>query len=276
MNPDERDAFARLLGVCRRLRGPDGCPWDREQTLATMTPYLVEEAVESVEAIASGDPDHAVEELGDLFFLLLFFFELTAERHGIGLAPALDRASDKLIRRHPHVYGGAAVADGAAAFQQWQAIKQAEKGRSSAPSSLIGDVPRSLPALLAAFRTQEKAAAVGFDWPDMRGPAAKIREEVEEVEATLAAPGPATAREIGDLLFAVVNLARHLKVDPERELRVATRRFRSRFLHVEQRLADTGRTPADSTLDEMDQLWDEAKRLGVDTPTEPTDDGRTA
>lgn len=260
----EREAFARLLGVCRRLRGPDGCPWDREQTLETMTPYLTEEAVESVEAIASGDAADSIEELGDLLFLAVFCLELAGERWGTGLAQALDRASDKLVRRHPHVYGGERVADGEAAFQQWQQIKQAEKAGRAEPVSLIGEVPRSLPALVAAFRVQEKAAAVGFDWPDADGPLAKVREEVGEVEATLPTATSAprrTAEEIGDLLFATVNLARHLAIDPERELRMATHRFRGRFLHVEQRLAATGRTPRESTLAEMDELWDEAKRL---------------
>lgn len=264
MTDAERDAFARLLGVCRRLRGPDGCPWDREQTLETMTPYLTEEAVESVEAIASGDAEHSVEELGDLLFLSLFCIELAGERWGTGLAAALDRASDKLIRRHPHVYGDRRVTDGGAAFQQWQQIKQAEKSGGAQAASLIGDVPKSLPALVAAFRVQEKAAAVGFDWPDADGPLSKVREELTEVEDTLppsASDPRRTAAELGDLLFATVNLARHLRVDPERELRMATHRFRNRFLHVEQRLAASGRTPHEATLAEMDDLWDEAKRL---------------
>ncbi len=264
MTDAERDAFARLLAVCRRLRGPDGCPWDREQTLETMTPYLTEEAVESAEAIGSGVAGDTVEELGDLLFLALFCLELAEERWGVGLAAALDRASDKLIRRHPHVYGDQRVADGEAAFQQWQEIKKAEKAGREGPASLIGDLPRTLPALVGAFRVQEKAAAVGFDWPDAEGPLAKVREEVSEVETALACSAPdarQTAAEIGDVLFAVVNLARHLKVDPELELRRATTRFRGRFLHVEQRLAAEGRTPRQSTLAEMDALWEEAKRL---------------
>lgn len=264
MTDAERDAFARLLSVCRRLRGPDGCPWDREQTLETMTPYLTEEAIESVEAIGSGNADDSLEELGDLLFLSVFCLELAEERWGVGLTAALDRASDKLIRRHPHVYGDRRVEDGEAAFQQWQEIKKAEKPGREGTSSLIGELPKTLPALVAAFRVQEKAAAVGFDWPDADGPLSKVHEEVAEVEAALACDAPdarQTGAEIGDLLFAVVNLARHLKTDPERELRVATKRFRSRFLHVEQRLAADGRSPRDSTLTEMDGLWNEAKRL---------------
>jgi MazG family protein len=253
MTQREEKAFARLLAVCRRLRGPEGCPWDREQTLESMTPYITEEA------IASGDLDHVAEELGDLAFLAIFCLELLAERGGSNLAESLDRASEKLIRRHPHVYGSASVGDGDAAYRQWQEIKQREKGGKT---SLLGEVPKGLPGLVAAYRVQEKAAAVGFDWPEVSGPLAKIREEVDEVEQALAPDTDlALAREVGDLLFAVVNLARHRSVDPERELRAATHRFRDRFHHIETRLAEQGRRPVDATLEEMDDLWNEAKRL---------------
>jgi len=263
MTDAEREAFAKLLAVCRRLRGPGGCPWDREQTLESMTPYLTEEAAEAVEAIGNGDRDHAAEELGDVAFLVMFCLELTGERWGVGLAEALDRAADKLVRRHPHVYGGAPVADGDAAYRQWQEIKRAEKRDVSA--SLLGEQPKGLPALTAAYRLQEKAAAVGFDWPTPEGPLAKVREETEEVARELAGTTgdttPELARELGDLLFAVVNLSRKLGVDPERELRATLHRFRDRFRHIERRLAEQGRTPAQSSLQEMDTLWEEAKRL---------------
>ena len=260
MTERERDAFARLLEVCRRLRGPDGCPWDRKQTLETMTPYLTEEAAEAVDAIGNGDRDHAAEELGDLAFLVIFCLELTGERWGVGLADALERAAEKLIRRHPHVYGDAKVADGDAAYRQWQEIKQAEK--KGAKPSLLGEQPKGLPALTAAFRLQEKAAAVGFDWPTPEGPLAKVREETEEVaRAVEGDTTPELAREIGDLLFAVTNLARKLGVDPERELRGTMYRFRERFVHIEQRLAESGRSPSQSDLKEMDALWEEAKQL---------------
>lgn len=270
MTDAERLAFERLLGVCRRLRGPDGCPWDREQTLESMTPYLTEEAVESVDAIASGRADDVAEELGDLAFLVLFCLELLGERSGIGIADAYERAADKLVRRHPHVYGGKAVADGEAAYKQWQEIKKAEK--PNAPdASLLGEQPRGLPALVAAFRLQEKASAVGFDWPDVSGPLEKVREETDEIAHEMRGDTtPRVAHEIGDLLFATVNLARHLRVDPERELRSASLRFRQRFLHVEKRLAETGRAPSDATLEEMDALWEEAKALHAAAPGEPT------
>jgi MazG family protein len=277
----ERQAFEALVAVCRRLRGPDGCPWDREQTLDSMTPYLTEEAAETVDAIASGDMEHAAEELGDIAFLVIFCLELLGERKGPGLAEALELASAKLIRRHPHVYADAApVKDGEAAYKQWQEIKKEEKQRGDKTPSLLGEQPKGLPALVAAYRMQEKAAAVGFDWPTPAGSLAKVREETGEVEAALAAAAsqehanataasPEVASEIGDLLFAVVNLARKLRVDPERELRATSHRFRERFVHIEKRLAETGRTPSQSTLEEMDAFWDEAKRLARESAARP-------
>lgn len=276
MSDRDAEAFARLLAVCRRLRGPDGCPWDREQTLETMTPYLTEEAVESAEAIASGRDADIAEELGDLAFLSIFCLELLAERGPFTLADSLDRAADKLIRRHPHVYGDAQVANGEAAYRQWQEIKKLEKGGKG---SLLGEQPKGLPALVAAYRVQEKASAVGFDWPTAEGPLRKVREELDEIaEAIERDTTLEQAREVGDLLFAGVNLARHLRVDPERELRAALHRFRHRFDHIERRLAEQGRRPSDATLEEMDALWEEAKRLppaavapaGTPPPEEPT------
>jgi MazG family protein len=258
MSEREARAFAELVEVCRRLRGPEGCPWDREQTLESMTPYLVEESVESGEAIASGEPDKIAEELGDLAFLSIFCLELLGDRSSLGLAEGLERASAKLIRRHPHVYGETRVQDGDAAYRQWQRIKKDEQGSAS----LLGEQPRGLPALVAAYRIQEKAGAVGFDWPDVSGPLAKVHEELGEIEREAGGDvTPALAHEVGDLLFAVVNLSRHLGVDPERELRAASHRFRDRFHHIERRLGESGRGPSDATLEEMDALWEEAKTL---------------
>lgn len=258
----ELKAFSELIAVCRKLRGPEGCPWDREQTLKSMTPYLVEEAVESGEAIGSGDADHTAEELGDLAFLALFCMEIAGEQGGPGIAEGFERAAVKLIRRHPHVYGGDAVKDGGDAYRQWQEIKQGEKGGAEGKASLLGEQPKGLPALVAAYRIQEKAGAVGFDWPDLSGPLAKVHEELGELEQELGHDtDPALAHEVGDLLFAVVNLARHLTIDPERELRAASRRFRERFQHIERALNAQGRSPVDATLEEMDVLWEEAKTM---------------
>jgi len=260
----ERKAFEQLVEVCRRLRGPDGCPWDKEQTLESMTPYLTEEAVESGEAIGSGDHAHVAEELGDLAFLSIFCMELLGDAGGPGLADSFERAAEKLIRRHPHVYGDSVIKDGDAAYRQWQEIKRGEKGDQG---SLLGKEPKGLPALVAAYRVQEKAGAVGFDWPNLEGPLAKVREEMGEIEKEIGGDTtPALAREVGDLLFAVVNLSRHLGVDPERELRAASHRFRERFQHIEQRLAERGRKPSDATLEEMDALWEEAKASPAPAP----------
>jgi MazG family protein len=270
---DERElrAFSALVAVCRRLRGPDGCPWDREQTLESMTPYVTEEAVESAEAISSGAPEAIAEELGDLAFLAIFCLELSGERGFPGLAEALERAAAKLIRRHPHVYGTTEIADGEAAYRQWQEIKKKEKDGAGGHVSLLGEQPKGLPALVAAYRIQEKAGAVGFDWPDVQGPLQKVREELGEIEGEVGGDADrALAREIGDLLFAVVNLARHLAIDPERELRATSRRFRDRFHHIERRLAERGRRPSECTLEELDTLWEEAKRI-----VSPSNEGRT-
>ena len=270
MTERELKAYTDLIAVCRRLRGPEGCPWDREQTLESMTPYLTEEAVESAEAIASGDARHIGEELGDLAFLVIFCLELLEQQHGLAPAEALERAAQKLIRRHPHVYGDADIRDGDAAYRQWQEIKKAEKGPGAAQDSLLGEQPKGLPALVAAYRIQEKAGAVGFDWPETAGAMAKVREELGEIEAAIEGDvTPEVAREVGDLLFAAVNLARHLRVDPERELRASMHRFRDRFQHIERRLAERGSSPTLATLEEMDALWEEAKSLarGVPPPT---------
>jgi len=266
MSATERElaAYSALVAVCRRLRGPGGCPWDQEQTLESMTPYLTEEAHETAEAIGGGHPDDVAEELGDLAFLAIFCLELLREKGGPGLDEALERAAQKLIRRHPHVYGDARVADGGAAYRQWQEIKRAEK--PGAPASLLGKEPKGMPALVTAYRVQEKAGAVGFDWPRASDAMAKLREEVDEVQAELNGDAtPAIAREIGDLLFAAVNVSRKLGIDPERELRAAVHRFRERFHHIEKRLEADGRTPSSSTLEEMDALWNEAKALGIGT-----------
>jgi MazG family protein len=260
----EQKAFADLVAVCRRLRGEGGCPWDREQTLESMTPYLLEEAAETTQAIAQGDRDAIAEELGDLVFLGIFCLELLRERSGLGMDAALERAAEKLVRRHPHVYGDARVASGEAAYHQWQEIKRREQGSAS----LLGDQPGGLAALVAAYRTQEKAAAVGLDWPTASGPLGKVREELEEIERELPRDTtPALAREVGDLLFAVVNLARHLRVDPERELGAATRRFRERFRHVERRLAEREGGFGGATVEELDALWEEAKRARPGAPS---------
>jgi MazG family protein len=273
-------AIVRLLGIMDKLRDPGGCPWDREQTLQTLTPYLLEEAHEVIEAIESGDAEHHREELGDLLFQVVFQARIARESGKFDFASVCDAISDKLTRRHPHVFADATVSGSGEVVKNWERIKSEErKEKGQAPRSAIGGVPLALPALVRAERLTEKAAAVGFDWPDAQAVLAKVREELSELEHEVAtasgasgdaasgASGDAASNrarigeELGDLLFAIANLARFLKVHPEEALRGTLRRFESRFHHIEARLAGEDRTPRESTLEEMDRLWNEAKSL---------------
>jgi MazG family protein len=262
--PDRSDfaaAAAELLDLVRHLAGPEGCPWDKEQSPRTLTPYLVEEAHEIGEAVANRDPRAAEEELGDLFYLSCFL-AIALEKEG-GAAPAavLRQNIAKMVGRHPHVFGeGAAGAPGLdtqGVLRRWEERKRKE----SSDSSTLGKRPEGLPALLQAYRIQEKAAAVGFDWEHARGVVDKIREELAEVETEMG--GGASERveeEIGDLLFAVVNLARFLRIDPEARLRIATEKFRSRFDRVAAMLRAQGRSVEEAGLPELDRLWEAVKK----------------
>jgi MazG family protein len=264
-------AIVRLLGIMDKLRDPGGCPWDREQTLQTLTPYLLEEAHEVIEAIESGDAEHHREELGDLLFQVVFQARIARESGKFDFASVCEAISDKLTRRHPHVFADATVSGSGEVVKNWERIKSEErKEKGQAPRSAIGGVPVALPALVRAERLTEKAAAVGFDWPDAQAVLAKVREELSELEHEVAAASGAASgatnharigEELGDLLFAIANLARFVKVHPEEALRGTLRRFESRFHHIEARLAGDARTPRESTLEEMDQLWNEAKAL---------------
>jgi MazG family protein len=269
-----QSAIARLLGIMDKLRDPGGCPWDREQTLRTLTPYLLEEAHEVIEAIESGDAAHHREELGDLLFQVVFQARIAREEGGFDFAAVCDAISDKLTRRHPHVFADTTVSGSGEVIKNWERIKAEErKEKGEKPRSAIGGVPVGLPALVRAERITEKAGAVGFDWPDLEGVLGKMREELAELEHEVAvqkrapredeaAQARARARieaELGDLLFALANVGRFVKVHPEEALRGSIRRFEARFLHVEERLRESGRTPRESTLAEMDRYWDEAK-----------------
>lgn len=264
MTDDSPRSLLRLVGICRRLMADDGCPWDREQTLETITPYLQEELHEVLDAIASFDGPSLAEEMGDLFYLLVFAAAL-GQKQGLALdlVTILDGASDKLIRRHPHVFGEVAVNGTADAVAQWEEIKKSE----SKSTTTLGRRPTGLAALTTAYRIQEKAAAVRFEWVDIRGALAKLREEIAEFEATLDddTAGANTRRqdEIGDVLYSVVNLARYVRVDPELALRGTITKFMNRFRFIEEELARIGRTPSTSDLAEMDALWNEAKRRGI-------------
>jgi nucleoside triphosphate diphosphatase len=248
-----------LLDLVERLRAPDGCPWDREQGLGEVRAYLLEEAHELAAAIDGRDWREIAGELGDLLFQVAFIGRLAAEAGAFDLAGAIEGVRRKMVARHPHVFGDEELADAAAVRAAWERRKlQEEPGRAS----LLGGVPASLPALLGAYRLTQKAAGVGFDWPDAAAVLAKAEEEIGELRRALAAGAVQAVREeVGDLLFTVANLARQLQIDPEAALAAANRKFRRRFEHVEKGLAARGRRLGEATLAEMDALWEEAKRL---------------
>ncbi len=256
----------RLHDIMARLRDPEtGCPWDRVQTLETLKPCVLEEAYELISAMSRPeDRDNHVEELGDVLLQVMFQCVMAEEKGEFSFDDVANAISDKLVRRHPHVFGDAVAKDPAAVLRNWEQIKQQEHRKELRHSALDG-VPADLPALLKAQRTQEKAARVGFDWKDAKGPIAKIREELSELEAAIDASQDtsldmAVKDELGDLAFAVANLARHLKADAESALDNATRKFSRRFRAVEAGAKAQGRSLKDMTLGEMDALWDEAKR----------------
>ncbi|HZX93522.1 MAG TPA: nucleoside triphosphate pyrophosphohydrolase [Myxococcales bacterium] len=258
---DPEKAIRRLLEIMDRLRDPGGCPWDREQTLKTLTPYLLEEAHEVIEAIESDDAQHHREELGDLLFQVVFQARIAREEGKFDFAQVCDAISDKLTRRHPHVFGDASVSGSREVVRNWERIKAEERReKGQAERSAIGGVPVALPALVRGERMTEKAAAVGFDWPDQEGVLAKVHEELGELEEALRSGArDRVEQELGDLLFAIANLGRWVKVHPEEALRGTLRRFESRFHFIESKLAERGSSPGESTLEEMDALWNAAK-----------------
>lgn len=260
-DPDAARALARLLAVMRRLRAPDGCPWDREQDFASIAPYTIEEAYEVAEAIARNEPRSLEGELGDLLFQVVFHAQMGAERGWFDFASVANAISDKLTARHPHVFADAKVADAAAQTRAWEEHKARERAAiqtasGKAPSELA-DVPLALPALARAAKLGKRAGRVGFDWPDAAGVRGKIDEELREVDATTDAAH--RAEEVGDLLFAVANWSRHLAIDPEEALRLANAKFERRFRAMEALARDRG--IALKTLDPAgwDALWNEVK-----------------
>jgi MazG family protein len=259
--PPAGASLTRLVDIMDRLLGPDGCPWDREQTLDTLRPFLVEETYEVLDAMARGDVAGHCEELGDLLMQIVFHAALRAAEGAFDIDAVIAGISDKLVRRHPHVFGDATgVATSAQVLAQWDEIKRAEKAAAGARDRTLTGVKPG-PALSRAQKIGTRAGKVGFDWPGWEGSFAKVEEEVREVAEAIRAKDPAGMHaEIGDLLFAVVNVARKVGVDAENALIDATSRFQRRFEAVEDALTDRGKTPATSTLEEMDALWDDAKR----------------
>jgi MazG family protein len=258
-------ALERVLMLARVLRGPGGCPWDRDQTVESLTPYLQEETYEVVEAVGAGNREAFREELGDLLFLVSFL-ALAGEDTGWGtIEDMADTVVNKLVRRHPHVFGSGRELGPEGALRQWEAIKRTEREPEGAAPSALGKRPAGLPALTTAFRISEKAGAVGFEWPDVAGALDKLEEEVGELrrEVESGAPRETLEQELGDILYSLVNISRYLKVDPERSLRTTTAKFIRRFRYVEEQLHRRGKTPEKATLEEMDALWDEAKAKGI-------------
>jgi nucleoside triphosphate diphosphatase len=262
----------RLIEIMAALRDPiAGCPWDTEQTFASIAPFTIDEAYEVADAVERGSPEDLCEELGDLLLQVVFHARMAEEAGMFDFGRVVEAITAKLVRRHPHVFGDANARSSLAVKALWGRIKAEEKRKKDesrasrglpqeGPSGALAGVPLALPALTRAMKLQEKAGKVGFDWNDVRAVLAKVCEEVAEVEAEIATGSEQSLLgEVGDLLFVVVNLARHLKVDPETALRGANAKFERRFAHIEHRLADNGRTPESAGLDEMEELWVEAK-----------------
>jgi tetrapyrrole methylase family protein/MazG family protein len=252
--------FERLLDIMHRLRGADGCPWDREQTRDSLKPYLIEEAYEVLEAIESGSVEALREELGDLLFQVVFHAEIAGERGEFAMADLLARLGDKMVSRHPHVFGEATVETPGEALAQWEAIKQREAAAAGRRRSVIDGVPRALPSLVRAQRIQSKAARVRFDWPNAGAAWEKVEEEMREAAAALTGGDRARfEEELGDVLFSLVNVARLSSVDAEEALRAAIEKFRRRFTTMEGDLSARGTSVGDVSPEELERTWDAVK-----------------
>ena len=254
------ESFATLFSVVARLRAPDGCPWDREQTPASIRNNVIEEAYELVEAITEKDPDHAREEAGDLFMLATMVSYMYEQEKSFSVADALDGVSEKLVRRHPHVFGDASADNPDAVVAQWNRIKETKEGRRK-KDSIMDEVPRHLPPLERAYKIQKKASKAGFDWTKVGEVWDKVEEELRESrEAFAAKDADALEAEIGDLIYSVVNLARFNGVDPALALQRTNDKFAKRFMHVEKRMKEDGLELSADHMARMDGYWEEAKK----------------
>jgi len=253
------EAFEKLVGIMSRLRSPEGCPWDREQTHESLKKYMLEETYEVLEAIDQGDADELKSELGDLLLQILFHAQLASEQGMFTIKDVIECISAKLIHRHPHVFGEASVASAEEVLHRWERIKAEEPGYESRTSILDG-IPRALPALARAMDVSKRAAGAGFEWSDIQAVLDKVQEEVAELRRELdAGDRERISQEIGDLLFTVVNVARWAKVDAEDALRKMIDRFCSRFRQIEETARTSGRSLEDMSIQEMDAIWDRAK-----------------
>ena len=256
--------FAELVGLVARLRGPEGCPWDREQSHESIKGLVVEEAYEVVEAIDEGDDKELSAELGDLLLQVVFHSDIAARESRFGVLDVIDALMDKLVRRHPHVFGEEKAGTSGEVLKNWEALKEAEraaKGQAGPDASMLDAVSSGLPAMLEALQLTTKVSRVGFDWGNADEALGKLDEEMDELKRVSGGPSGSheIEAEVGDLLFTAVNVARLLGIDPETALKASNRKFRRRFRYVEDRLRAQGRKPADSSLEEMDTLWNEAK-----------------
>jgi MazG family protein len=266
--------FDDLIILMARLRSPEGCPWDREQTYDTLAPMLLEEAYEAFEAVEEardGRPEELKSELGDLLFQIIFYAQVARERGDFSIEDVTDAIHTKMVRRHPHVFGDEEARDAAEVLRNWEAIKAEEKRAAGKDkrenASLLDGVSGKAPALMEAHQLSTKAARVGFDWQNIEDIFGKLHEELDELREAIREHKESKEQdkervreELGDVLFAVVNIARHLGVEPEAALKVTNRKFRRRFRHVESGLAERGSTPDAATLEEMEALWQEAKK----------------
>jgi MazG family protein len=294
--PTTGERFERAVSIMARLRGPGGCPWDREQTFDSIKPYTLEETYEVLEAIDNRDWDELTGELGDLLLQVLFYAEIAEEQKSFSIDDVLDRLSDKLVERHPHVFGDVKADTPAEVLRNWETLKAEEKkkrlqaggGKSAkpevAPESVLAGVSSAVPSLLEAYKLSSRAAHVGFDWPNVQGLFEKLEEETVELQDQLKefpAPGPqpqtrgvAGSRgqaipeelrhrledEVGDMFFVLVNIARYLSLDPESALKKTNRKFKRRFQQMEARLKQSGRTPQQASMEELESLWQQAKQ----------------
>jgi MazG family protein len=263
------EQFEKLVEIMATLRGPDGCPWDKQQDFNSLKPMLVEEVYEVLEAIENMDFDGLSEELGDLLLHVVFHAQVAKETGAFDIATVIQKISDKLVRRHPHVFGSESASTPEEVIKNWEAIKAEEKAqklknRTPEERSLLEGIPSKLPAIHEAHQISSRAARVGFDWPDVDGIFEKLQEEVHELKEVISAAGNETRRErledeIGDMLFVIVNIARYLKIDSESALKRANRKFKTRFRYMETELAKQGKNLEQTSLEEMEALWQKAK-----------------
>jgi XTP/dITP diphosphohydrolase/ATP diphosphatase len=270
--PSAAAALTEAIAIMARLRGPDGCPWDREQTFDSIKRHTLEETYEVFDAIERRAWPDLKDELGDLLLQVLFYAQMASDAGYFTIHDVASNLNAKLIRRHPHIFGDVEASDSTAVLRNWEQIKQSEKKTSaSSPSSMLDDIPRSMPAMMEAGKLGSRAAKVGFDWPNSDGLFDKLHEEIAELKAELTPPQgvpsiPAIEAELGDLLFTAINLGRHLKVDPESALRATNAKFRRRFAAMESAAGSTDALGA-STPSELDLLWNRAKNATSEPPT---------